>query len=121
MQSLPMAMLPDVITHDAARTGVDRAGSFSGVWTAGETAGMALGSTLLTVVLAATGYVSSSGSAVVEQGPAAIAGIVLSFSVLPALLVAASLVVLRRYPLRRADIDELPVTATTGPTTEDAR
>jgi Na+/melibiose symporter-like transporter len=121
MQSLPMAMLPDVITHDAARTGVDRAGSFSGVWTAGETAGMALGSTLLTVVLAATGYVSSSGSAVVEQGPAAIAGIVLSFSVLPALLVAASLVVLRRYPLRRADIDELPVTATPGPTTEDAR
>jgi Na+/melibiose symporter-like transporter len=107
MQSLPMAMLPDVISHDAARTGADRAGSFSGVWTAGETAGMALGSTLLTVVLAATGYVSSAGSNVVEQGPAAIAGIVLSFSLIPALLVAASLVVLRRYPLRRSDIDAL--------------
>jgi Na+/melibiose symporter-like transporter len=105
MQSLPMAMLPDVISHDAAQTGADRAGSFSGVWTAGETAGMALGSALLTIVLAATGYVSSTGASVVEQGPAAVVGIVLSFSLLPALLVAASLVVLRGYPLRRADID----------------
>ncbi|MDR5698919.1 MFS transporter [Agromyces aerolatus] len=107
MQSLPMAMLPDVISYDAARHGADRAGSFSGVWTAGETAGMALGSTLLTVVLAATGYVSSAGSAVVEQGTAAIVGIVLSFSLLPALLVLASLGVLQRYSLRRSDIDAL--------------
>lgn len=116
MQSLPMAMLPDVISHDAARTGIDRAGSFSGVWTAGETAGMALGSTLLTVVLTATGYVSSAGSAVVEQGPAALAGIVLSFSLLPALLVSASLIVLRRYPLRRDDVD-----AATSLAREDVR
>ena len=47
MQSLPMAMLPDVISHDARRHGDGRAGSFGGVWTAGETAGMALGATLL--------------------------------------------------------------------------
>ncbi|WP_308799305.1 MFS transporter [Agromyces silvae] len=116
MQSLPMAMLPDVISLDAARHGADRAGSFSGVWTAGETAGMALGSTLLTVVLAATGYVSSAGSAVVEQGPAAIVGIVLSFSLLPALLVVASLAVLRRYRLRRSDIDALAEPTTTEAT-----
>jgi Na+/melibiose symporter-like transporter len=131
MQSLPMAMLPDVISHDAAQTGADRAGSFSGVWTAGETAGMALGSTVLTLVLAATGYLSSTGSSLVEQTPAAIVGIVLSFSVLPALLVAASLGVLRRYRLRRSDIDALAGVRVatragdaTGPhddTTEDAR
>src|SRR5690606_29678713 len=45
MQSLPMAMLPDVISVDRG----DRAGVFGGVWTAGETAGMAFGSTILTV------------------------------------------------------------------------
>ena len=104
MQSLPMAMLPDVISHDAREHGAGRAGSFGGVWTAGETAGMALGATLLTLTLAVTGYVESVGSAVVEQPPAAVAGIVLSFSVLPAALVALSLLALRRYPLRRVDI-----------------
>jgi glycoside/pentoside/hexuronide:cation symporter, GPH family len=105
MQSLPMAMLPDVISHDAREHGAGRAGSFGGVWTAGETAGMALGATVLTVVLALTGYLESSGSEAVTQSPTAVAGIALSFSVIPALLVAASLLALRRYPLRRGDIE----------------
>ena len=105
MQSLPMAMLPDVVTHDARRHGPGRAGSFGGVWTAGETAGMALGATLLTLALAATGYVESSGAAVVAQPDAAIAGITVSFSLVPAVLVLLSLVFIRRYPLRRGDID----------------
>jgi GPH family glycoside/pentoside/hexuronide:cation symporter len=105
MQSLPMAMLPDVISHDARAHGPGRAGSFGGVWTAGETAGMALGATVLTIVLALTGYLESTGSESVTQSPTAVAGIALSFSVLPALLVAASLLALRRYPLRRGDIE----------------
>ncbi|WP_136707912.1 MFS transporter [Agromyces sp. H66] len=105
MQSLPMAMLPDVISHDARRHGDGRAGSFGGVWTAGETAGMALGATLFTIVLAVTGYVESVGSAVVAQPDAAVAGITVAFSLLPAALVLASLLSLRRYPLRKGDID----------------
>jgi Na+/melibiose symporter-like transporter len=105
MQSLPMAMLPDVVTHDARTHGLGRAGSFGGVWTAGETAGMALGATLLTLALAATGYVESSGAAVVAQPDAAIAGITVSFSLVPAALVLLSLWFIRRYPLRRGDID----------------
>src|SRR5690606_13479250 len=48
MQSLPMAMLPDVISHDERVTGLSRAGIFGGVWTAGETTGMAFGATVLT-------------------------------------------------------------------------
>ncbi len=105
MQSLPMAMLPDVISHDARRHGDGRAGSFGGVWTAGETAGMALGATLLTIVLAVTGYLESTGGQVVAQPEAAIAGIVMSFSLLPAALVLLSLVPLGAYPLRKGDID----------------
>ncbi|KRC58825.1 MFS transporter [Agromyces sp. Root81] len=115
MQSLPMAMLPDVISHDARTHGIGRAGSFGGVWTAGETAGMALGATVLTIVLALTGYVESVGSQTVTQSPAAIAGIAISFSAIPALLVAASLVALRKYPLRRGDI-EADAAATTADT-----
>src|SRR5690554_1065646 len=37
MQSMPMAMLPDVISHDARSNGEGQAGAFSGIWTAGET------------------------------------------------------------------------------------
>ena len=105
MQSLPMAMLPDVISHDAVTHGEGQAGSFGGVWTAGETAGMALGATVLTIVLAASGYLSSVGNAGAHQPDSAVAGIVLSFSIVPAVIIAFSLWSFSRYPLRKADID----------------
>lgn len=105
MQTLPMAMLPDVISHDATRNGPGRAGLFGGVWTAGETTGMAFGAVGLTLVLALTGYQEGIAGAVLEQSPTAVMGIVLSFSIVPALLIGASLWVLGRYPLRRSDID----------------
>lgn len=105
MQSLPMSMLPDVISHDAERTGPGSAGTFGGVWTAGETTGMALGSTVLTIVLAASGYLESVATVTVVQPPSAIAGIILAFSIVPAAIIALSLVTFARYPLRKADID----------------
>lgn len=105
MQSLPMAMLPDVITHDAHRFGAGRAGAFGGVWTAGETTGFALGATALATVLAVTGYVERTAGESIAQPDAAVAGIVLSFSALPAALVLLSLVPLGRYRLRRDDIE----------------
>ena len=71
MQSLPMSMLPDVISHDERTSrsgagGTGRAGSFSGVWTAGETVGFALGATALAIILAVTGYVSSTADETVD-------------------------------------------------------
>lgn len=102
LQSLPMAMLPDVISHD----GGARAGAFTGVWTAGETIGFALGATVVSLTLAATGYVSTVAGTTAAQPDAAIAGIVLAFSVAPAALMLASLVPLARYRLRRSDIDD---------------
>ena len=105
LQTLPLAMLPDVVSVDAESAGPGHAGTFGGVWTAGETAGMALGTTLLTVVLAVTGYRASLGDATAVQPPGALTGIVLAFSVVPAGLLVLSLVALRRYPLRRAEVD----------------
>lgn len=105
MQSLPMAMLPDVISHDAALHEPGRAGAFGGVWTAGETTGFALGAAVLSIVLAATGYLASTADQTVTQPDAAVAGIVIAFSIVPAALIALSLITLARYRLRRADID----------------
>jgi Na+/melibiose symporter-like transporter len=105
MQTLPMAMLPDVISHDAKTNGPGRAGIFGGVWTAGETTGMALGAVVLTLVLALTGYQEAVAGEIVEQSANAVAGIVLSFSIVPAIMIGLSLWTLGRYPLRRGDID----------------
>ena len=105
MQSLPMAMLPDVISHDERQHGPGRAGAFSGIWTAGETVGFALGATVLTTVLALSGYIVSRGGEHVVQPTGAVAGIIVSFSVVPAALIVLSLAALARYKLTRADID----------------
>ncbi|MGW8482210.1 MFS transporter [Microbacterium sp. NPDC055903] len=105
LQSLPMAMLPDVISHDERTSGAGRAGTFTGVWTAGETVGFALGATAVSLVLAATGYVSGVAGSATTQPAAAVTGIVVAFSVVPAALMALSLVPLSRYRLRRVDID----------------
>lgn len=107
LQSLPLAMLPDTIAHDAQANGPGRAGTYSGVWTAGETAGLALGSPLLGILLSATAFIPTEGGAIVDQPESAIIGIILAFSVIPAVLMLLSLISLGRYPLRKADIDAL--------------
>ncbi|WP_307807948.1 MFS transporter [Nocardioides xinjiangensis] len=102
-QVFPMAMLPDAAAVDSARTGENRAGVYTGVWTAGETLGLALGPAVFAVALALGGYVSSDGRAVEQPGSAQTA-IVLGFSVVPALLVLASLWWLRRYSLDATEV-----------------
>ena len=57
------------------------------------------------MILAVTGYVSSTAGESVTQPDAAVTGIVLSFSVVPAVLIAVSLATLGRYSLRRVDIE----------------
>lgn len=97
-QVFPMAMLPDAAAADADRTGENRAGVYTGVWTAGETLGLALGPGLFAVVLALGGYLSSSGGDVTQPG-SALTAITLGFSLVPALLTLASLWWLRGYAL----------------------
>lgn len=103
-QVFPMAMLPDAAAVDARRTGSNRAGVYTGVWTAGETLGLALGPGVFALVLALGDYRSSTDGDVV-QPDSALTAITLGFSLLPALLVALSLLWLRRYSLGADDVD----------------
>lgn len=115
LQALPLSMLPDVIGHDARANGPGRGGSFSGMWTAGETTGLAFGTTILAVILAISGYLESTAGSTVEAQPAsAVFGIVMSFSVVPAMLMALSFIPLLRYPLRKRDVD-IPASAPASP------
>ncbi len=99
MQLFPLAMLPDTVEADEARSGIRRSGLLTGLWTAGETGAFALGPALVGLVLAVTGFVSRESGEAVAQSSTAIAGILVAFSVLPAAAMLLSLVVLRRYDL----------------------
>lgn len=96
-QVFGMAMLPDCVARDAQRTGRRQAGVFTGLWTAGETLGLALGPGVFGLLLQAFGYVSSSGGAAVGQSGPARLGIVLGFTVVPAVVVGFAVLFLRGY------------------------
>jgi Na+/melibiose symporter-like transporter len=101
-QVFPMAMMPDAAAVDARRTGSNRVGVYTGVWTAGETFGLALGPAVFALVLQLGGYRSGADAV---QPDSAVTAIVVGFALLPALLIVASLWWLARYRLE-ADVVE---------------
>src|SRR5699024_1379110 len=102
-QMFPLAMLPDAAAVDADRTGENRVGVYTGVWTAVETLGLAFCPGVYALVRMLGGSVPST-SGVVEQPGSALTAIVLGFSVLPALLFLASLLLLRHYRIDEAAV-----------------
>lgn len=96
MQVFPLSMLPDVISAEERRTGQVRAGLFAGVWTAGETLGLALGPGLYGLVLAIGGYVSSGANEEAVQPSSAIAAVVIGAGLLPALFALGGMPLLRK-------------------------
>ncbi|MFC8849576.1 MULTISPECIES: MFS transporter [unclassified Micromonospora] len=95
MQLLPFAMMPDVI-RAAGTTG---AGTYTGVWTATEATGAALGPYAYALCLTAGGFVASTGGQMVDQPDAAGAAIRYGFGLLPAALMLAAVGLQRRYTL----------------------
>ncbi|MGV9215887.1 MFS transporter [Micromonospora sp. RB23] len=98
-QVFALAMLPDCIAYDTARTGRRQAGVFTGLWTAGETFGLALGPGIYGLVLQVSGYVSSDTGTSAAQSDTARLGVLLGFTLIPALLIAPPILLLRRYTL----------------------
>ena len=96
-QVFAMAMLPDCIAWDTERTGRRQAGVFTGLWTAGETLGLALGPGLYALILQIFGYVSSSTGEAATQDDTARLGVLLGFTVVPAVLVGAAVLLLGAY------------------------
>ncbi len=118
IQVFPLAMLPDAAAVDAQRTGENRTGVYTGVWTAGETLGLALGPAVYALVLAMGSYRSSDLNAdwtSQYQPSSALTAIVLGFSLIPAVLILASLFTLSRYSLDAASLVE-PVETSGGDT-----
>jgi Na+/melibiose symporter-like transporter len=97
-QLLPFSMLTDVIERDAQRSGLRREGSFTGLFIAGEKAGLALGPLITAAVLSVSGFVPSADGMAL-QPPSALVGAGLAFSLVPAAFVLVGAFVLRRYRL----------------------
>ncbi|MFF3439898.1 MFS transporter [Streptosporangium sp. NPDC002721] len=105
-QLLQFSMLSDVIVHDALVTGKRRAGVFTGLWTAAETVVFAFGALVLGWLLAATGFVESDPSNPVAQVTSATTAVLYGTTLLPAVLMAVSILLITRYTLTAAQIKE---------------
>ncbi|MGB7981449.1 MAG: MFS transporter [Candidatus Nanopelagicales bacterium] len=106
-QMFPLAMMPDAVAADRERTGKARAGVFTGMWTAGETLGFALGPALVLTVLAVTGFVSSQADEQVTQPDSAVTGVLMAFTAVPAVLILISLPFIGKYGAETAKADAL--------------
>jgi glycoside/pentoside/hexuronide:cation symporter, GPH family len=96
-QLLPNTMLADTLAEEAEESGQRHAGVLVGLWSAGETTAAAAGAGFYGLVLAVSGFVSSTNAEVVGQPPSAQWGMVLGFSVTAGVCVLFALVLMTRY------------------------
>lgn len=93
-----LSMLSNTMAADAAETGENNEGVFSGLWCAAEKLGFATGGTLLVgLVIGAFGFVESADGAAVTQSPTAILGIAITYCGVNILIYAASIVAIQRF------------------------
>ncbi|MEU0555644.1 MFS transporter [Dactylosporangium sp. NPDC006015] len=98
MQLLPFSMLPDVIAASGP-DGTTRAGGYTGVWTAAEATGGALGPYVYAACLALGGFAASAAGEHVTQTPSALAAVRYGFALVPAALMTVAVLLQRRYRL----------------------
>ncbi|MDX3804259.1 MFS transporter, partial [Streptomyces sp. AK04-3B] len=90
------AMLAETTAHDTARTGRNRVGALSGLFSAAEALGIAAGPFLVALTaLQPFGYTPSDTGQAAPQSATAQWGVLAAMSLLPALLTAAALLLLR--------------------------
>ena len=96
---LPASMLADCLaTEDGS--GRRQGGVLSGVWTSGEAMAQSVGTGLLSLCLAVSGYVESGAGEVVQQSEAALRGMLIGSSLVPAAVMLCCLVPLMFYRLK---------------------
>lgn len=100
---MAQSMLTDAVVYDRVRNGRSSEGALTGVFSASEKLAYAIGPFLGGLVLSAAGFHASHGGAV-AQGASALRGILVNYSLVPAAFVLLSLVVIRAYHLKPADL-----------------
>ncbi len=93
-----LGMFSTAMAEEAARTGHNREGVYSGFWLAIEKLGFAFGALIVGVVLGLFGFVESAGGAGAPQSPRAILGIALTYCGLNMAIYVASVLLVRLVP-----------------------
>ncbi|MEO5877676.1 MAG: MFS transporter [Streptosporangiaceae bacterium] len=107
VQLVPLSLLPETVRADEARTGHAQSGAFTGVWTAAETAGMAVGPGVFALVLTVTSftaapYAATSFTRKATQPESALTGLTAGFTLIPAALMLLSVPMMLAYRRRAA-------------------
>lgn len=95
---LALSMMTDTVDYQRRLMGVANEGVFAGLFSAFEKLAFAMGPVIAGLVMSAFGFVSSTGGAA-SQTPHAITGIILLYSVIPAVMQGLALLVFSRYRL----------------------
>ncbi|GAA0950666.1 MFS transporter [Actinocorallia libanotica] len=98
LQLFAFSMLPDAVAA-AEEQGSSRAGAYTGVWTATDATGTAIGPYVYSAVLAVGGFLSTTEGRTVAQPDSALLALVVGFTLVPAALMAVAVVFQRRYSL----------------------
>jgi Na+/melibiose symporter-like transporter len=98
LQLFAFSMVPDAVAAAEAR-GTVRAGAYTGVWTAAEATGSAVGPYLYSAVLAIGGFISTTDGQALAQPESARTALLIGFTVVPAALMVAALAFQRRWTL----------------------
>lgn len=102
VQLLQFSMLADVIAFDAEASGRRRAGVFTGLWTAIESAVSSFGALIFGAVLSLGGFVSSEPSRPVAQPDSAVTAVIIGQTAVPAVIIFLAVVMTLRYRLTAA-------------------
>ncbi|MFC4070546.1 MFS transporter [Actinoplanes subglobosus] len=100
LQLFAFSMVPDAVAAASAR-GATRAGAYTGVWTATEATGTAIGPYVYSAALALGGFVATTDGRTVTQPESAQTALLLGFTVVPAVLMAVALAFQLRWTLDR--------------------
>jgi GPH family glycoside/pentoside/hexuronide:cation symporter len=92
-----LGMLSNTLAADAAETGINREGVYSGVWLATEKLAFALGTLVVGVVLALFGFAESTDGAQVAQTSIAVLGIAIAYCGVNLLIYLSSIWAIRRF------------------------
>jgi GPH family glycoside/pentoside/hexuronide:cation symporter len=95
--SATLSMLADAIVADAAATGVNREGLYSGIWLASEKVAFALGALIVGLMLSAGGFVESTGGIATAEPRSAIIAIAMTYVGINGLVYLMSLIPAWRY------------------------
>jgi GPH family glycoside/pentoside/hexuronide:cation symporter len=105
---IPWSMLPDVVELDELETGCRREGVFYGFFVFLQKLGISLGLAVSNFVLEASGYITPQAGAPLPEQPAAVLTALRVFvSFIPAVILLASFLAVRAYPITKEKHAEL--------------